>query len=216
MSHVFKKYYDVSKYVIWGDPVEEGGKRSRMILSFRDGNPRMVVYTGGMGAESIINFPADMATLTSIMSTFKEIAQKKEPGYKEIIESLTTVYKDDKPTNEKRVLSKLYIGKSKEGIMYMSLVSENRPKLIFTFIPSLYHVFRDGDGNKIPDAVMSCRLAVAFADTMLDAIATVMIQYTNEEYTEVPRKTSLKQDQPKNLVQTGDKDILKDLESLDL
>lgn len=220
MSHVYKKYYDISRYTIWGDPVEEGAKSSRMIVSLRDGNPRLVVSTGtGTGVESMITFPSDMATMTTIFSMLKDIALNKEPGHKEIVESLTNVYVNDKPTKDKRVVSTLYVGKSKEGVMYLSVVAESRPKLVFKFIPSNYHIFKDGSGNKIPDSVISTRLAVAFADTMLDAVANIMIQYTNEEYTESPRgNASIKQPDNKNVkTNTLDsKGILQDLEALDL
>lgn len=187
MSQLYKKYYDVARLVIWGDGDEDNNRKPRLVFGFRDGNPRITVYTGTPGIEGMISFPSDAATMVTILNYIKDIA-KSEPGTKMSFDSLTSVYENNKLTKEKKVLSTLYIGKSKEGLIYLSLISEGRPKLVFTIKSSPYHAFRDAEKNTISDAKISEMMAIGIADAVLNIIAQAMIQYTNEEYSFSGRK----------------------------
>lgn len=189
MSHHYKKYYDVSRLIIWGDAAADGDQRSRprLVFGFRDGNPRFTVYAGGTGVENIIAFPSDCATMVGVMYLIKEII-KGPAGEKFAIDSLTSVYVDNKPTSEKRVVGTLYVGKSKEGLIYFSVLAEGKPKMVFTIKTSPYHAFRDGNKNPVPEAKVSECIAMGLVDTMLDVIGQVMVDYTNEEYAEGGRK----------------------------
>ena len=216
MSNLVKTYYDIGKLVIWGDDNGESDqqKRPRLVFGFRDGNPRITVYTGGSGSNSVIAFPSDYATMVSCMYLLKEVVESK-PGTKFSIDSLTTVYENNKPTKEKRVVSTLYIGKSKEGIIYFSVIAENKPKLVFSLKPSPYHVFRDGDKNVIPDSVMSCKIANGLADLVIDIIGGILQAYTAEEYTTVRKPTPIKSQQEQQN-QTSTAEIVNDLDDLNL
>ena len=216
-SNLVKTYYDINRLVIWQDDVsEENGKKARMVFGFRDGNPRITVYTGNTGAESIISFPADIPHMVTIMNYIKDIAVA-EPGKKISVESKTSVYENNKPTTEKKVVSTLYIGKSKEGLVYLSVISENKPKYIFTIKTSPYHTFRDNEKNPIPESMISQRMAIGIADLMLNTISNILVQYTNDEYKTGARKLG----QIKNAVLNGSVDknavkaeMIKDLDDL--
>lgn len=187
MSKTYQTYYDVSRFVLWGDNPDDEGKRARFVLSFRDGNPRFVVYTGGQGRDSVINFPMDIPTLTAAMNYLKDIAAGPE-GTQTSIESLTSVYENDKPTNQKKLLSTLRMGKSKDGIVYLSILSEGRPKIVFPIKPSPYHVFRDANKEVISETEVSKSLTIGIANIILDAVARIMVDYTNDEYENGTRK----------------------------
>lgn len=187
MSKIYQTYYDVSRFVLWADNPNEEGKRARFVLSFRDGNPRFVVYTGGLGKDGIINFPMDIIHLTAVMNCLKDAANGP-PENQTSIDSLTTVYENDKPTKQKKVLSTLVMGKSKEGIVYICIVAEARPKVVFPIKPSPFHIFRNSNKEVISDSVISKNMALGIADVVLDTIARVMIDYTNEEYNDGGRK----------------------------
>lgn len=217
MSQLYKKYYDVARLVIWGDDDEDNNRKARLVFGFRDGNPRITVYTGAMGLEGMIAFPTDAPTMVTILNYLKDIA-KSEPGTKMSFDSLTTVYENNKPTKEKKVLSTLYIGKSKEGLIYLSVMSENRPKLIFTIKSSPYHAFRDTDKNIIPESKISEAMAIGIADTALNIIAQALVQYTNEEYTFSGRKQGEVKTQNSKPVQNDPikNEILQDLDDIAL
>jgi hypothetical protein len=223
MSNLVNKYFDLAKVVLWADTEDtEAGKRARMIFNFRDGNPRITVYTGGAGSEGVVSYPCDTPTMVGILNLLKDVV-KSTPGTKYSIDSLTTIYVDNKPSNEKRVASTLYVGKSKEGLIYLSVISENRPKLIFTIKSSPFHVFRDGEKNVVADAKVSELLANGIADMMLNVISQAVLSYSNEEYETGVRKVSLvKQNGQATTPQVEFKqpqqnlDILKDLEDIGL
>jgi hypothetical protein len=193
MSNLVKTYYDIGKLVIWGDEAPEGDqqKRSRLVFGFRDGNPRITVYTGVTGQNGIITFPSDYPTMIACMHMLKDVIAGA-PGTKFAVESLGTVYENNKPTKDKRVVGTLYFGKSKDGIIYISVMAESKPKLVFSIKPSPFHIFRDGDKNPIPDSVMSAKLANGIADLVIDTIGGILQAYTAEEYTTVRKPAPIK------------------------
>lgn len=89
MATLYNKYYDVSKLVIWGDDTgDENNRKAKLIFSFRDGNPRITVYTGVTGKDGVISFPSDHPTMVTIMNLLKDVANG-QPGTKFAIDSLS-------------------------------------------------------------------------------------------------------------------------------
>ncbi len=212
-----KTYVDINRLVIWGDPMEGEEKRPRMIFGFRDGNPRISVYFGTRG---VIYFPSDVPTMTYICTILKEIAEGPN-GAKQIIQSLRTKYEDNKPTNQKDLTSTLYIGKTSEGIVYLSVISEGKPKIIFNIKPSEWHTFRDENKQDIPVSVISSKLAIGIANTVLNIVNTILLKYTEEEYNttrkvgEIKTPTGFVADTKPKTTEVGGA-MITDIESLDL
>ena len=42
-----KTFIDIAKIVLWAESPVDDTKRARLQIGLRDGNPRIVVYTGG-------------------------------------------------------------------------------------------------------------------------------------------------------------------------
>ncbi len=188
-----KNFVDINKFTMMTDsPIE--GKKARLILSFRDANPRFTVYTGASGKDGIISFPMDIVTFSSAMSFLKHIAIGQKDYYMTIA-SLTNVYEDNKMTNEKRLVSSLVIGKNKEGIIYMGLLTEYKPKIIFQFKSSPYHIFKDNQGNILNDEEVSKNLAIGTADVLLGLASQVLTRSTQEYYEETGKITSIQSKQ---------------------
>lgn len=222
MGNLVKTYADVSKLVVWGDSdsTDDNSRKSRLILSFRDGNPRFVVYTGKTGVEGIINFPSDFPTMVGVINLLKDVA-KGAPGEKYAVDSSTMVYANDKPTNEKRVVSTLYIGKSKEGLVYFSVISEGKPKLVFTIKTSPFHSFRDSNKAQVPESVISEKITLGLCDLILDILSRVIVDYTYEEYTGGKKQTVIKGDtrssgSTNSATSQVSKDISSDIDDLGL
>lgn len=178
MNVMSGKFFDISRFVIWADEESEH-KTSRIVFSFRDGNPRLTVYVNDKEVKPI-SFPSDAVTMTTIAQYIEEAADA-EPGYKVSIDSLTKVYEDNKPTDVKKLVSTLFVGKTQEGVVYLSVVAENKPKLIFFIKPSPYHVFKDKDKNVIPESVISCRLAKAIASMIKDCVTIGIFEHAKEQ-----------------------------------
>jgi len=188
MAIFTNSYIDISKFLLWGEVSgdTDSSHKPRMVISFRDGNPRITVYTGEQGSNGIISFPSDYTTMVSILTLLKDIINA-EPGTKISVDSLTTLYENNKPTNDKKLVSTLYIGKSKQGIIYLSLIAENKPKIVFPIKASPYHIYKDNEGNIISDEIISKKITENLVTFILNIISNIIINYTEEEYT-VKRK----------------------------
>jgi len=220
MSKLYKTYYDLAKLVIWSDePINpDVTTKARLVFSFRDGNPRITVYTGLQGPSGVISFPSDYPTMTYALNKLKDIANGPNDN-KVIIESLTSVYIDNKITSDKRLVSTLHVGKSKDGILYISVVSDDKPKIVFPIKTSPYHVFKDKDGNIIPESELSKDLTLGICDLVLELLSNAIQQYTNEEYTVGDRKpTPIRQNGTYQKQQPAplNDEISSDIDALDL
>ena len=217
MNQLVNTYYDVSKLVVWGDVSSEGSdaKRPRLVFSFRDGNPRITVYTGISGPSGVISFPSDYPTMVGVINVLKDVI-KSPAGTKFSIDSLTLVYQDNKPTTEKKVVATLHIGKSKEGLVYFSVTSEDKPKLVFTIKPSPFHAFRDAEKNIVSNDLISCKIASGLADLILNIISAIIVNYTNEEYTGARKPVQIKGKQQSSSATVDTAGMVQDLDDLNL
>lgn len=215
---MYKTYYDINRLNIWADNegADQGARRARLAFTFRDGNPRITVYTGETGG--VLQFPCDALFFGGFLETLQVIIDSPN-GTRESIESLTTLYENDKPTNQKKLVSTLHVGKSKDGIIYLSVMTEGKPKLAFTLKTSPYHIFRGEDKNPIPESEVSVRLAKGLIKILYPLVSGYVQQYTNEEYAHSERKPAeiktygnVKGKTDKAL----DEKLLQDLDELDL
>jgi hypothetical protein len=190
MALFSKKFSDITGFVLWSDSTIEN-KRARLVISYRDHNPRITVYTGVSGKDGVIAWPCDLPHFVAILNILKDVANGPN-GDKKVIDSLTTRYENDKPTNEKTLVSKLVIGKSNEGICYLALIDENKPKIAFEIKPSQYHIFRDNNGETIPNSVVSKLMAIGIADALLNLVSVAMIEHTKDTYENVTHRTEIR------------------------
>ena len=190
MASFHNKFFDFAKLAIWGDAPsgEEGTRQPQLVFGLRDGNPRITVYTGVTGPSGVIAFPSDYPTMVGVLQLLKDVIRSKPGEEKYAITSVGTVYENNKPTKEKKVLATLHIGKSKEGLVYFSVIAENKPKIVFTVKPSPFHQFIDGSKNPVPDSVISERIAMGLADMILNLISQALVQYSVESYETGARK----------------------------
>lgn len=172
------KYID-SKALAWVSGGSEN-ERARLVLSLRDGNPRLTTYSNIKNPkEGIIPFPTDLATFVYVLTTLKEIAEGPN-GVKKAIDSLTTQYEDDKPTANKKLVSTLYVGKSNNGIVYLSIIAPDKPKYVFEIKPTEWHVFKNNEGEKIEDSKVSSLMAKGLAEVMLNYVSMAFLEYSKE------------------------------------
>lgn len=190
MALFSKKFSDITGFVLWSDSSIEN-KRARLVLSYRDSNPRFTVYTGAPGREGMISWPCDLPHFVTILNMLKDIANGPN-GDKKVIDSLMVKYENDKPTNEKMLVSKLVIGKNNEGVCYMALIDENKPKIAFEIKPSQYHIFRDSNGEMIPTSTVSKLMTIGIADSLLNLVSVTMLEHTKETYENITNRSEIK------------------------
>ncbi|MDD2819156.1 MAG: hypothetical protein PHN51_10255 [Candidatus Nanopelagicales bacterium] len=185
---IYKTYYDLAKVVLWADsPVAEDGKRASFKLGFRDGNPRFTVNTGIQGREGMITFPMDIPHFVMVMTMLVDLAEKGQPGDRVPITSEATAWENNKPTDRKEIKALLTMGITGEGIVYIGLTANEKPKIVFPFKPSKYHEVRDGN-KPVDQSVVSRTMAKGIANMFTTAVGVAMVNYTNEEYTHGIRK----------------------------
>ena len=188
MSLTYKTFYDVAKLTVWGDVKD--GKTSRLVLSFRDGNPRFTAYTGEQGPGGVISFPMDVFTFGSVIQLMRDITASPN-GNSFTFDSLTVVYEDNQPTDKTRVVSKLVVGKSDEGVNYIAVVTDGKAPAMFPIVPTKWHNYSDKEGNPLPKGPVSNSLLKGMCSLMENVLANITVQYSNEEYTESDRKPTL-------------------------
>lgn len=189
MPHLVKTFFDLPLLVMWGDKVNEDNKRCRLTFGFRDGRPRLTVSTGASGRDGMIIFPADVPTMTAMMMYLNEVATG--PVDNRISnDSLAPVYVDNKATAEKKIRGTLIMGKAKDGMVYITVIAEGFPKIIFPFKPSDFHIFRNANKEVIPPAELSTKMALAYSEQVRNLITKAIFLHAQEEYDAGDRKLS--------------------------
>lgn len=122
-------------------------RNSKLSWCIRAGNPRITVYTQiptdqdkGYG---MINAPMDPATFLSFLSTLEAVALSPTPIKYQL--KCETSRKDADGVSSKFLLSTVMYGKGEDGIIWLSVIAEDRPKIVFNFTISNYHVFSISD-----------------------------------------------------------------------
>lgn len=181
-AKLYKTYYDISKLTIWGDvDANNPGNKPRLVFSFRDGMPRVTVYTGVTGPNGVISAASDYPNFAVVCELLEEVANgPNDVQYSG--DSLSLKWENDKPTNQKYVTGTLYLGKTKEGIVYISVMAEGKPKIVFTLKNSDFHMWRDKDKQPVSEAKLSSIIAKGYARMFRDILSRSVVDYTNEEY----------------------------------
>lgn len=131
-------------------PVDPKAK-SKLVWGFHNNNPRITVYTGDPSENNektgygkiVANL--DTPTLFAFFHLM-EIAVKAEPGYKAKIENKNFTFFGGKRSDHPVVLTELWVGKDKDGCVWMSVTARDRPLIKFTFAPTDFHNLFHGDG----------------------------------------------------------------------
>jgi hypothetical protein len=156
--------HDLNKIMMFTETPGAPGKRSKLAWSVRDGAPRLTVFTNDPKDQvnkGIMYAPMNPETFYAFMDLFEQVT-KSPSGTKYKIDCLTS--SRDQAGNikqdEKVLLSEIWFGKDDAGLIWLSCVAPNRPKIKFTFKVSDYHrIFKDG--NPLSESEASCLQAMA-------------------------------------------------------
>lgn len=129
-------------------------------------NPRITVWTrvAGDDKKPPISAPMNVQSMHSLLDVIEE-ACKAEPGYRV---GLTCEGNKYDPVTKDRipgihVLSKVLVGKDKDGCVWLSVISEDetRPRIQFKYGLGDYHHFEHKDGTRYTEAEISVVAAKA-------------------------------------------------------
>lgn len=158
-------------------PVEGTKLRSKLLWGIRGNFPRLTVFTNYPDdkiAGGTISAVFDHATLNVVLDLILDVAKAtSECNYK--IACYTSVWKDNKITEERKHSCDLRIGKDKEGIVWIALVLEGRPKIKFTYQLSDFYTISDmskGQASSLIAASHVNRLRDAFNKKLNESFNT--------------------------------------------
>jgi hypothetical protein len=140
------------KFTLFTDAPGTEGRKSRLTFCVRDGVPRITVYTNipDDGGKGMITAAINVETCLAWLKQMEDIAQ----GPNDVKAGLRC----DAPRYENNVkvgqynAGTLMYGKDPEGIIWISLVAESRPKIKFEVRLSDFHAFIKGDGTELSAA----------------------------------------------------------------
>ena len=132
----------------------ETKRHARLTWAIRNGYPRLIVYTNHLeyGAsnlrDAIIAAPMDIVTFNAFLDIFSKVIDgEKDKKYK--IDCFNYVWKNNQRTDEKRLVSSVIVGKDKEGVIWLSVITEDKPKIKFSIILSDFHMFYKTHGDDL-------------------------------------------------------------------
>lgn len=173
------KFKDLEKFGMFTDAPGEQNRRSRLVWSTYRGNPRITVFTGVQNDtdKGVIRAPMSPEIFLAMMEVFEEVI-KAQPGYKRWIENFTSPKQEEgqrQPSTERILISTTYMGKDKDGIVWISVRAPgNRPTIVFKFLLSDYHKFYNADGTAITPDQASCITANAWRKGVIAAMGKYM------------------------------------------
>jgi hypothetical protein len=168
----------------------EEGKTARLVWTIINNNPRIMVYTN-LTADKNNNYGRisanlDLPTMMLVTEYLKSM-KSMERGTKYVMENKTFTYVGDKRSDEPSKVSELWIGKDNEGVIWLSVVSENRPKIKFELLLSNYHHLISTDGTPVAKGALSEMMANAYSN-MLSSLYTHIYVSNYVEPAELPER----------------------------
>lgn len=162
------------------------GKYSSLIWGIHSNNPRITVYTNDPNDQKDngrISANLDMPVFFSFLAKFNEVIEHDgEIKYK--IENKNYIFPGGKRSESPVVVSELWFGKEKDGMIWISVIARDRPKIKFPFTVSEFHKFQHADGSEFTTAELSKMVAKGY----LNILTNMMTALAVDNYVEPPAK----------------------------
>jgi hypothetical protein len=178
---------DFERLQMWTPTPGAAGKRAKLSFGIRDGNPRITVFTNDPNdkiSSGVIYAAMNPETFYTFLELFGNVVRAKEEiKYK--INCFGTRWENDKPTKDKVLISDLCFGRDAEGMIWICVIADNRPKIKFEFNISDYHLLMDGDGKQF-DKARASRLEASAKLALLHQVYGIAITKNLENPTPRP------------------------------
>lgn len=174
------KIHEINRFTMFTAAPGVEGKQSRLAWCVRDGQPRITVYT---------NIPSDASNMYGILSAnmnpetffvFLDELEKIALGQSNVKRALTcyTSFRQENGSyGEKKLMSKLLFGKDENGMVWLSVVAENRPKIKFEIKFSDWHELLLEDGTSPPASELSVAQTLAICKAMRVIYARLVSEF---------------------------------------
>lgn len=143
-------------------------------------NPRMVVWTndpndtGKSNGFGKITANLDMPVFVTYLQMLSDIIEH-DGEIRQSIDCLNYTFFTGKRSEKPELVSTIWVGKDKDGIIWTSLVAKNRPKIKFTFGNNDFHHYMNGDGSPMAASVVSQLFAKAYVKVMYGVMEHLLV-----------------------------------------
>ena len=165
--------------------------------SMRGNYPRATVFTssnlqdkeGKFDYNKMIIAPFDILTIQLFINQVKELLDKKEKSSYKEINCLNTKFKDGERTNEKFVQATVRVGIDKDGVAYLVVMAEGKPKIKFDILPPEWFEFKDDNGDIITHpSKLSREYAKVYIRTLELLLESEVENYKTVEMIDGPKR----------------------------
>lgn len=156
------------------------GKKSSLTWGMYQNNPRIVVYTNCEASATRendygkITAALDAIAFEGLMDLLELITTSpNDTRYK--LENSNFTFFGGRRSESPSVVSEVWVGKDKEGVMWISVTAQGRPKIKFEFMFSDYHHFFTADGNSLPKPTASVMACKAYCKVLSGMYKTMLV-----------------------------------------
>lgn len=172
-------FKELEKFQIFTETPGVEGKRSRLGWSSYRGNPRINVFTNvpNDAQKGMMSAAMNPETFLIFLNMLEEFAVK--PGEQKAKIDCYTIpraIEGQERSTDKILASEIYFGRDAQGILWISVVVANRPKIKFEFKISDFHKIYKGDGTQLTPADGSSLQTLA----TVKALRTVFMEHMSE------------------------------------
>lgn len=161
-------------------------KKSTLKWEFRTNNPRLVVWTNEPGDDGRDkDYGKIIAALDlPIFNMFLELLSTVTAGprdYKDKIENKNYIFPGGKRSETPVVVSELWVGKDKDGKVWICVSKQGRPRIKFVFGDDMsFHTFMHGDGTPYSAEETSTMCARAYINMLTHLMNAMAIAHYKE------------------------------------
>lgn len=155
-------------------------------------NPRISIYTNdpedAKNNYGIITAPLDPMVFMTMLELLQDLSDKPSANnVKYKLDNMTLVNVEGSgqgnfSKKEMKLLSNVFIGKDEEGVIWISVASENRPKFKFEFGNFMFHKFYRPDGSQMTKA----ELSIVAAKAAVKLLSNIFSTYVTTNYEHMP------------------------------
>jgi hypothetical protein len=152
-------------------------------------NPRITVYTN-VDSDRDTNYGKISANMdTPAFYGFLNLLRQAIdfiPGtggkdeFKNSIENKNFIFPGGKRSEKPVVQSELFVGKDKEGVLWMGVMAKDRPRIKFNFQLSDFHLLKHGTGEYYSAAEASKVAAEAYWNILTEMLAHMQVSHWEE------------------------------------
>ncbi len=166
-------FKQLDKFQMFTEAPGVPGKRSRLVWVSYRGNPRITVFTNipNDASKGIINAPMNPETFLVFMDMLESVA--KDPNESKFkIDCWTNAKNPNNPDGprDRILISEVYFGRDDKGIIWISLIAPNRPRIRFSFVVSDFHKIYKGSGEQFTERESSTVQTLAIVRALRGAM----------------------------------------------